>query len=297
MEQIRKNLIVLHRCRGVTRRVIRRILHTDPSLQLLPTLSPQEISNFFTLPYKNASLLYTDYHHDQLWYQVERDEQDYEIITMVDENYPPMIKPIKDKPLVLYTLGDTRLLTHRPSLSVIGTRNPTMEAPAKMRFILEPLIERGWLVVSGMAKGIDSHAHRLALSHRGKTIAVLGSGFWHMYPKENKALFEQIAHKGLLVSEYPPNNPPRKFHFPERNRIISGLSSGTLVIEATEKSGTLITVGQALDQGREVYALPGSPLCPQTKGCHRMIQDGAKLVMEPKDILEDWQIHQRDFSL
>src|SRR5699024_7649030 len=111
----------------------------------------------------------------------------------------------------------------------------------------------------------------------------------YIYPKQNISLYEEIMKKGLIITEYPPDQPPIKYHFPERNRIISGLSFGTLVIEATERSGTLITVDQALDQGREVYAVPGSPLIPQTKGCHQMIQDGAKLVIDVKDILEDWE--------
>src|SRR5690625_3753192 len=140
-----------------------------------------------------------------------------------------------------------------------------------------------------MAKGIDSYAHKLALGHKGNTIAVLGGGFNHIYPKQNSMLYKQISEKGLVISEYPPHIPPKRYHFPERNRIISGLSFGTLVIEATERSGTLITVDQALDQGREVYAVPGSPLIPQTKGCHQMIQDGAKLVINADDIREDWK--------
>ncbi|MFC2950122.1 DNA-processing protein DprA [Virgibacillus sediminis] len=296
MKQFRKKLIVLHRCKGITRKTIRMILKKDPSLNLLPTLSPQEISNTFPLTQPRAAQLHRDYHNEQLWQQVESDDRHYQIITIVDEIYPPMIKPIKDQPLVLYALGNVELLKHHPSLSIIGTRNPTEEAAAKMKFIIPPLLEKDCLIVSGMAKGIDSYAHRLALYNGGKTIAVLGSGFLHIYPRQNEILFKQIAEKGLLLSEYPPHTPPSKFHFPERNRIISGLSYGTLVIEATERSGTLITVGQALDQGREVYAMPGSPLHPQSSGCNRMIQDGAKLVMEPNDILEDWETLGKNLS-
>src|SRR5690625_2061506 len=161
----------------------------------------------------------------------------------------------------------------------------------KMKLIVKPLVRQNWLIVSGMAKGIDSYAHKLALGHKGNTIAVLGGGFNHIYPKQNNMLYKQIAEKGLVLSEYPPEVPPKRFHFPERNRLISGLSFGTLVIEATERSGTLITVDQALDQGREVYAVPGSPLIPQTKGCHKMIQDGAKLVTHSTDISEDWNMY------
>src|SRR5699024_5620637 len=159
----------------------------------------------------------------------------------------------------------------------------------KMKLIVKPLVRQNWIIVSGMAKGIDSYAHKLALGHKGNTIAVLGGGFNHIYPKQNNMLYKQIAVKGLVLSEYPPEVPPKRFHFPDRNRLISGLSVGTIVNEATEISGTLITVDQALYQGREVYAVPGSPLIPQTTGCHRMIQDGAKLVQDVQDIVEDWE--------
>src|SRR5699024_7267498 len=133
--------------------------------------------------------------------------------------------------------------------------------------------QKDFLIVSGMAKGIDSYSHQSALMNNGSTIAVLGSGFHHIYPKQNKQLFNEICNIGLVLSEYTPDTPPKKHHFPERNRIISGLSFGTLVIEAMERSGTMITVEQALDQGREVFAIPDSPLIPETIGCNQMIQD------------------------
>ena len=139
-----------------------------------------------------------------------------------------------------------------------------------------------------MARGIDSYAHRIALFNQGKTIAVIGCGLEHIYPAENDSLYKQIEQNGLILSEYPPYVRPKPYHFPERNRIISGLSFATLVIEATSKSGTLITVDQALDQGREVYAVPGSILNQQSIGCHKMIQDGAKLVTNEAEIIEDW---------
>lgn len=238
---------------------------------------------------KNATLFHSDLHNFNLKQQIRNDLKKFAIITIVDEIYPHVLKTIKDPPFVLYALGDTSLLSYLPALSVIGTRNPSNEAQRKMQHIVKPLVDANWLVVSGMAKGVDSLAHYISLKNNGKTIAVLGGGFHHIYPKQNSPLFKQIAEKGLLLSEYPPDVPPARYHFPERNRIISGLCFGTLVIEAKERSGTLITVDQALDQGREVYAVPGSPLIPQTKGCHQMIQDGAKLVQDPQDILEDWE--------
>ncbi|SDQ60990.1 DNA processing protein [Virgibacillus subterraneus] len=288
MELVRKRLIHLHRCRGITRKTIRNFFRYDPTLKSIYTLTSTQFTQFFSLPHKNAVLFHSDLRSQELKNQLKSDLKSYKVITVVDGNYPFVLKTIKDAPLVLYAIGDTDLLHQNPILSVIGTRKPSREAKLKMEKYVLPLIQRNWVIVSGMATGIDSFAHQMALQNNGKTIAVLGSGFNHIYPKENTVLFKQIAKYGLLLSEYTPNSPPERFYFPERNRIISGLSFGTLVIEATNKSGTLITVDQALDQGREVYAVPGSPLLEQTKGCHKMIQDGAKLVLDPGDILEDW---------
>lgn len=289
MQSFRDRLIHVHRCRGITRRVMRKILLHDPTLNQIYLKSSSTISQLYSLPMKNATLFFKDLHNNYLIQQIKEDNNSYRIITIVDENYPGVLKTIKDPPIVFYALGNTSLLCHTPALSVIGTRNPSNEAIAKIKHVVSPLLDNDWLIVSGMAKGVDRYAHVLALREKGKTVAVLGGGFHHIYPKQNTSLFHQIAERGLVISEYPPDIPPKKHHFPERNRLISGLCFGTLVIEATEKSGTLITVDQALDQGREVYALPGSPLIPQSQGCHRMIQDGAKLVMDSIDILEDWE--------
>ncbi|MFD1037999.1 DNA-processing protein DprA [Virgibacillus byunsanensis] len=268
--------------------MLQKIFHYDPSLKTIYKLSSSQISHTFFIPQKYATLLYVDLRDPAIKSHIKNDLKNYTVITIVDEGYPSVLKTINDPPLVLYAYGDVSLVTRSPALSVIGTRNPSHEAKAKLIHIMAPLIQEGWVVVSGMAKGVDSYAHQLSLKQKGKTIAVLGGGFHHIYPKQNMELFKQIVQEGLVLSEYPPDTQPKKFHFPERNRIISGLSFGTLVIEATEKSGTLITVDQALDQGREVYAVPGSPLLPQTSGCNRMIQDGAKLVQVAKDIKEDW---------
>ncbi|WP_226376915.1 DNA-processing protein DprA [Oceanobacillus halotolerans] len=251
-------------------------------------MSLEQLHQNLSIPRHKTAKAYNDLHNTTLISQIKEDEKNYHILTIVDEDYPTVLKPIKDPPLVLYGMGNLSLLTKNPTISVIGTRKPSHEAIPKIKHIVQPLVMENWVIVSGMARGIDSFAHQLALKHKGMTIAVLGGGFHHIYPKENKPLFRNIANDGLVLSEYPPNTPPQRFYFPERNRIISGLSFGTLVIEATAKSGTLITVDQALDQGREVYAVPGTPIIPQTKGCHQMIQDGAKLIHHAEDLKEDW---------
>lgn len=269
--------------------MIQRLLQFDATLEKIFSFSPSKISQHFSLPLPKSTMIYKQINSIQHKSIFEHDKNNIQIITIYDKAYPIQLKTIHDPPLVLYALGDITLVHHIPSISVIGTRNPSYEASQKLNYIVKPLIKHDWLVVSGLAYGIDSLAHQLALQKEGKTISVLGSGFNHIYPRENSNLFHHIVKKGLVLTEYPPDVPPKKHQFPERNRIISGLSQATLVIEAKERSGTLITVEQALDQGREVYAVPGSPCLPQTVGCHKLIQDGAKLVMCAEDILEDWK--------
>src|SRR5699024_1070789 len=195
------------------------------------------------------ALFYKNLHDPVLREKTIQDLKSHQIITILDQSYPPMLKEINDPPLVLYAAGDISLLYSSRTLSVIGTRKPSKEAKSKLEHIVKPLLSENWVIISGMARGIDSYAHLLSLEQRAGTIAVLGSGFNYIYPKEHLPLFGEIAKKGLVLSEYLPDVKPEKYHFPERNRIISGLSFGTLVIEAMERSGTLITVEQALDQG------------------------------------------------
>ncbi|AUJ26694.1 MULTISPECIES: DNA-processing protein DprA [Virgibacillus] len=289
--EVRFRFIHLSRCRGVTRRSIQRIIKLDRSLLQLYQMTPSQISHTFSLPLKNATTLYQDLHSQARLKQLQSEMKNQHIITILDKRFPPMLKAIHDPPLVLYGKGNVDLLNDAPSLSVIGSRDPSREAKRKTAFIIEPLLHKNWLIVSGLARGVDQYAHEKTLILNGKTIAVLGSGFEHLYPKENQSLYQEIVHKGLVLSEYTPTTPPAKHHFPERNRIISGLSFGTLVIEAKKRSGTMITVDQALEQGREVFAVPGSIFTEQTEGCHQLIRDGAQMVTNAKDILEEWQVH------
>ncbi|WP_343781846.1 DNA-processing protein DprA [Virgibacillus salarius] len=296
MTDFRFRLIHITRCRGITRRWIRKLLLIDSTLTEIYKLSSAAMNRLYHLPLNNASMLYNDLHSEPLIEQIETDLHNYHVITLLDNNFSPLLKTIKDPPFVLYALGNISLLTQAPALSVIGTRKPSREAMGKVRTIIPPLVRQGWVIVSGMAIGIDRFAHEVTLSLSGHTIAVLGGGFQYIYPKENIRLYQELTKRGLVLSEYPPTTPPARHHFPERNRIISGLSFGTLVIEATEKSGTLITVDQALEQGRDVFAVPGSPLMEQTRGCHKMIQDGAKLVIHEEDIREEWERLQNTYG-
>lgn len=296
-KQARHRLLHLYRCRSVSRTIIRHLLTQDPSLTYLYDYSSNQLQELLHLSIERANLLYYDLHDNHLIKQVNMDFKNYHIWTIIDENYPTSLRQIPDPPVVLYGLGNPSFIHYQPSLSVVGTRQPSREAKKKMYTILAPLITEKWLFVSGMALGIDGYAHRLANYYDGKTIAVLGSGLASVYPKQHLELFHQLVTSHLVISEYLPDTPPKRYHFPERNRIISGLSFGTIVIEAKEKSGSLITVDQALEQGREVYAIPGSPWLEQTKGCHKMIQDGAKLVQHPEDLLQDWNESQKSWLL
>lgn len=200
--------------------------------------------------------------------------------------YPALLREISDPPALLYTRGNNELLT-RPSLAVVGSRRPSRAGESDSEAFSEALSQAGITVVSGLALGVDAAAHRGALKAGGSTIAVLGTGIDLCYPRRNAALYQAIAEQGLLLSEFPIGTPPRAFQFPRRNRIISGISLGVLVVEAAVRSGSLITARQALEQNREVFALPGSIHNPASRGCNALIKQGAKLVETTLDIAEE----------
>ena len=210
-----------------------------------------------------------------------------EIMTIDDADYPPLLKEIDTPPWVLYLKGNRRMLNHR-MLAIVGTRKPTNYGRMIAHNFAKALSEREWTVVSGMAVGVDAESHYGALSGPGKTVAVLGTPVSQVYPVQNSRLYEKIAAEGLLVSEYAPSTQVNKGTFSTRNRIISGLSKGTLVVEAAVKSGSLITANYASEQSREVFAVPGPITSPLSMGCHILIQDGAKLVTKVEDILEEF---------
>ncbi|MDF2606376.1 MAG: protecting protein DprA [Bacillales bacterium] len=208
------------------------------------------------------------------------------VITIFDKEYPNRLLNIYAPPLVFYCKGNIATL-NQPSLAIVGTREPTSYALPVLKKIIPKLIENNLVIVSGLAKGVDSIAHQLCLNKKNSTIAVLGGGFFHIYPRENIILSIEIERNQLLVTEYPPFVYPAKWRFPERNRIISGLSNGVLVVEAKERSGSLITAQIALDQGKEVFAIPGSIMESRSSGCNKLIQQGAKLVYSAEDIIEE----------
>ncbi|MDO6441823.1 MULTISPECIES: DNA-processing protein DprA [unclassified Marinobacter] len=201
-------------------------------------------------------------------------------------DYPDVLRHIHDAPLVLYTRGDPRLLCYE-QIGIIGSRNATPAGLDHARRFAAELSNRNLLVTSGLALGVDGAAHAGALDAGYATIAVIGCGLDRIYPNQHRRLGDRVIEHGLMVSEYPPGTPARAAHFPQRNRIISGLSRGILVVEAGLKSGSLITARMALEQGREVFAIPGSIHSPVARGCHHLIKQGARLVDTVDDILEE----------
>jgi len=214
---------------------------------------------------------------------------DHHLITLADPQYPASLFEIPDPPVVLFVRGDPTLL-HRPSVAIVGARSATEGGKDNARAFARYLAERGWGIISGLARGIDAAAHEGALqagSEGGRTIAVMAGGLDDIYPRQHQGLAEQVAAMGALVSEYPPGTPAVPFRFPDRNRLVAALARGVLVVEAAAQSGSLLTARLGIECGREVFAIPGSIHAPLSRGCHALIRQGAKLVEQGRDIEEE----------
>lgn len=212
----------------------------------------------------------------------------WKILTPSSENYPQKLIPLQDLPLTLYVDGDETCLNSELSVSVVGARKASDYGRAVARALSSAMASIGFTVVSGGALGIDSEAHRGALEEKGKTVCVLGCGLGTKYLMENEPLRQEIAQNGAVISEYPPFTPASKVSFPQRNRIISGLTLGTVVVEAGERSGSLITARLASEQGRDVFAVPGDLVSSSFLGTNNLIRNGARAVFSPNDILEEY---------
>ncbi len=241
----------------------------------------------------------------QMWFDAFRDKSAWErldqdlrlieqgrfgVATELDADYPEVLREVEGRPTVLYYQGQWPLL-QRTCIGIVGTRHPSPYGFSAARRLTQDLVGQGMGSVSGLASGIDTCVHRTTLDEKGLTVGVLGNGLGHVYPRQNARLQGEMAEKAVLVSEFPYNTEPNATHFPRRNRIISGLSKGVLVIEAGDKSGALITARFAAEQGKDVFAVPGSIFQTGSIGCHRLIKEGAKLVQNAGDILEEWGQH------
>lgn len=256
-----------------------------PALKEMFSLSSQQLQKA-GLSERLARLIkkfnFSDIEEDLSW-----EESGYNhILSLEDPDYPSLLKEIPDPPIVLYAKGNLSCLK-QVTISIVGTRKPSISGYETAFQFASALASQGLTVVSGLALGIDAQAHRGCLALGGKTIAVMGTGIQDIYPRQHQKLAEEISANGLLLTEFPLKTPPASRHFPRRNRIISGLSLATLVVEAAIKSGSLITARLALEQNRDVLAIPGSILNPQARGCHYLLQQGARLVTSIQDVMEE----------
>jgi len=271
----------------IPRLAIHKKLHLVNSIGLMELFSSAAALSSFNLTDKQQQAI-----SSPDWQKIDKIIQnsqlcDCDIICFDDKDYPYLLKQIYDPPLVLFTKGDSKLLA-KPQIAMVGSRGASPIGLENAFNFAYELAQRDVVISSGLALGIDAQAHKGALASKGKTIAVVATGLDRVYPSRHKKLEQDILNNGgLIVSEFVPGTTPKAGFFPKRNRIISGLSYGVLVVEATIKSGSLITARCALEQNREVFAIPSSINNPQGKGCHWLIKQGAKLVEEYNDIIED----------
>jgi len=271
----------------IPRLAIHKKLHLVNSIGLMELFSSAAALSSFNLTDKQQQAI-----SSPDWQKIDKIIQnsqlcDCDIICFDDKDYPYLLKQIYDPPLVLFTKGDSKLLA-KPQIAMVGSRGASPIGLENAFNFAYELAQRDVVISSGLALGIDAQAHKGALASKGKTIAVVATGLDRVYPSRHKKLEQDILNNGgLIVSEFVPGTAPKAGFFPKRNRIISGLSYGVLVVEATIKSGSLITARCALEQNREVFAIPSSINNPQGKGCHWLIKQGAKLVEEYNDIIED----------
>lgn len=259
--------------------------------QQFPQLKDLFIQDRATLKQQGLPDPVIDYLQNPNWSSVEKDQRwaeqsQHALLTLLDDRYPKLLREISDPPPVLYVQGDWRLLD-ASQLAMVGSRKPTVAGEEIAYSLAKQVAEKNLIITSGLARGVDAASHRGALAAKRPTIAVLGTGVDVIYPSSHKKLAEQIQEDGVLLSELPLGTLPRPENFPRRNRIISGLSLGVLVVEAAKRSGSLITARMALEQGREVFAVPGSIFNPLARGCHQLLRQGAKLVEGIEDILEE----------
>lgn len=238
------------------------------------------------LPEKQATQLQQQLFSEAISQQVTTNLLHSGCLTIVDDAYPSQLRETFAPPVALYFLGDLRMLT-APQLAVVGSRRPSPYALAVMRLLLPPVIQQQICLVSGLAQGVDTLAHQAALAYRGATIAVIGTGLDHCYPAANRELMAELAHNHLVLSEYPWGTTGARHHFPERNRIIAGLANSTLVVEAAHHSGSLITANIALQENRNVLAIPGAVDQPNSVGTNELILAGAKPILKPEHIIEE----------
>ncbi|OKL37151.1 DNA-processing protein DprA [Domibacillus mangrovi] len=288
MNDTTKNLLLFHYCKGPGWKDFFNLFKNDPDLTLLPKITPSQFSYFTGRSELQSTSILQQLHSlsfEHILSSLARFNTHF--IPIYDERYPDSLKTLPQPPWALFARGNLTLLKGE-KLAIVGSRQGTQYGKEALKLLIPPLVEKNITVVSGLAKGIDAFAHEQTLHSNGKTIAVTAGGFNHFYPRENVGLAQQIIKHGLLVSEYAPTTKPEKWQFPARNRIVSGLSKGVLVVQAAKKSGSLITASYALEQGIDVFAVPGPITNPLSEGVHELIGDGAKIVHTAADIYTEF---------
>ena len=286
-----KAWLALHRSR-LTERQLNRLVRAAREPEQIFALNPSELDQLEIPPSARKVLQAlaaegfesTEINRD--WQYIQ--QQGIELVPLSHEHYPELLKQISDPPPLLYVKGDLKLL-NQPQLAMVGSRRTSRTGSDNAFRFAREFARCGFTVTSGLALGIDAESHRGALAAKGGTIAVLGTGIDVVYPAGNRELFQQVAAAGAIISEFPLGAEPHRQRFPKRNRVISGMSLGVLVVEAALRSGSLITARCALEQDREVFAIPGSIHNPGSKGCHALIQQGAKLVATAADVMDEMQ--------
>ncbi len=287
MDNFKKELILLNMVPGLGCIRLKALIDElgDPcNIFKAPVKKLKSIRGISTQIAEAIKGAYSDYNVDKEAELITR--TGVKVITLFDKEYPECLKAIYDPPILLYIKGDFRK-EDELSVAIVGSRKCTYYGLSMAEKIASELVSHRIVIVSGLARGIDTAAHKGAIKNKGRTIAVLGNGLSHVYPAENKELAEHISHNGILVSEFPMETKPYKQNFPRRNRIISALSKGVLVVEAAQRSGALITADFALEQGRDVFAVPGMADRFSSNGTNALIKQGAKLVESADDILEE----------
>lgn len=287
-------LLVLNAIPGFGNARIRKLIEFYGSSSRVLSLSSHQFRSDRTLP-DDLIRPFERFPRDEFLRQECRlmREHGVSVCVLSDESYPSMLRCIPDAPVVLYIQG--RIPLEMPMVAIVGSRRASVYGCQVAEMFAARLAELGIVVVSGLARGIDTAAHQGCLRVRGSTVAVLGCGLNHVYPKDNARLMKSILSSGAVISEFPMDMPPLAFNFPRRNRIVSGLSLGVVVVEAARKSGALITADFALEQGKDVFAVPGPIGSPFSQGTHELIKNGAKLITGVEDVLDELKISLKEF--
>ncbi len=283
-----ERLLALHYVFPVPLNRLQKLFEVDPDLTLLDQISTQKLAGYLNLSVEKAGILQENY-IKTLNSPLNEAYMAHNIFPIPFHHslYPNKLLALYDPPVVLYTKGLVDILKNWRRIAIVGSRQATNYSEKILNYIIPPLVEQKYVIVSGLAKGADRMAHEATIKFSGQTIGVLGHGLFHLYPKENRKLAEMMEKEHLLISEYPPYVKPQKWHFPMRNRIISGMSEGILVTEAAEKSGTLSTIDHGLENGKHIFVVPGDITKPLSKGPHKLLLEGAMPVWNGYQIIEE----------